>query len=98
MIKELEILLEGIKGGRLNILSSKKKELGQNRTKYTIVVSDTAIPENRPKIITKKTKNVRKEKETPKEKVVIYKQENKEKPLPVQPKPPMAEISSIGGY
>jgi hypothetical protein len=93
---ELELLLEGIKGGRLNVLSSKKKELGQNRTKYTFIIIDTAIPESKPKIEAKKSK-VATKKEVPKEKVVIYK-ENQEKKLPMVPKPLMAQISNVGSY
>jgi len=95
-MEDIEVLLEGIKGGRLNVLSSKKKELGKNRTKYTIVVTDTAIIEKSENNNRSKKKATR---EKPKEKVVIEKKETrKEKPLPVPPMPPMAEIKSIGGY
>jgi len=94
---ELQIILEGIQAGRLQVESIQKKEITKKKTKYTIIVSDQAIKE---KEKTKKApikKEKIKEREKPIQKVIV-----KEKPVSSQPqpaiKPVMADISRVGGY
>lgn len=91
--EEVKTLLESFVSGRLIVKSCRRKNLKGNQIKYTIVVEDTAIPEVSP-IKSKKNNNkkVTKERELPKEKVIIVKKEK----TPIPPtRPDMADITHI---
>jgi len=88
---ELKIILEGIQSGRLQVESLQKREMTKKKTKYTIIVSDQAIPEKQ----SKAKKIITKKKEILQEKPV----EKKPDTIPVPAvKPLMADISRVGGY
>lgn len=98
--KEVQLLLEGLMGDRLSVESLRKKDIAGNKTKYTIIVVDGAIPEKQQKPkYSKKDKKASKQPiiEKPKEKVTITKSPlvNDRKPAV---KPPMAEITNLGTY
>ncbi len=89
---------------RLSVKKVTEKRLKNNLIKYTIIVEDNALPKiqsNEDKKKNKKQKTTIKEQ--PKEKIVIKKNTKKEDTSiidgPVPPaRPPMAEITNIGGY
>jgi len=93
--KEVEILLESLLGSRLRVESIRKKSLSGNKTKYTIIVIDTAIPDNKTTMTKKSEKKVVLEK--PKEKVIIATKKPEKKPEP-SCRPPMADIQRVRGY
>ena len=92
--KEVEVLLESLLGSRLHVESLRKKPLSGNKIKYTIIVTDTAIPDKKEKPKKSEKKVVI---EKPKEKVVMESKKPEKRPEPPC-KPPMADIQRVGGY
>lgn len=100
---ELSDIINGLKSNRFQIDQFKKKPFRKG-IRYTITITDTAIPSNDAKPSYGK-KNKKDDKQTvkkpiKKEKVVIPTKavnasQNDDKPLPPV-RPPMAEITSIG--
>ena len=91
--EEARTLLESFVSERFSVKSCRKKNLKGNQIKYTIIVEDTAIPEVSPiKSRKNNNKKVTKERELPKEKVVIAKKEK----MPIPPaRLDMADITHI---
>ena len=95
--KEVEILLESLLGSRLRVESIRKKSLSGNKTKYTIIVIDTAIPDKNNKTTMTKKSEKKVVLEKPKEKVIIATKKPEKKPEP-SCRPPMADIQRVRGY
>ena len=95
---ELQIILEGIQAGRLQVESIQKRELSKKKTKYTIIVNDQAVIEKE-KTNTKKAKEKTKTKEKPVQKIITKEviEPKSTQPAPAT-RPAMAEISRVGGY